>query len=186
MPSPLSIPPDFAARMVEMYGENGRSWLNHLPLLLVELAERWQVTLQAPFSLSYNYAAPGVRADGVPVVLKAGYPNRELLSEMEALRLYNGRAICHLLAADFEEHALLLERIQPGQPLWQVGDDEAETEIAARLMQQLWRPLTVENPIIPTLAQWTGALRRLPDYFADGVGPFPRRLVETAVCVSKA
>jgi streptomycin 6-kinase len=169
--------------MSEVYGENGRSWLKRLPAILQELAARWQITLQAPFSLSYNYAAPAIRADGAPVVLKIGVPNPELYSEIEALRLYNGRFICHLLACDLDRGALLLEHIQPGQPLWTLADDEAETAVAGQLMQQLWLPLPDENAVIPNLAQRTAGLLKLSDYFEDGFGPFPRRLVETAVAL---
>ena len=94
--------------MSEVYGENGRSWLKRLPAILQELAARWQIILQAPFPLSYNYAAPGIRADGAPVMLKIGVPNPELYSEIAALRLYNGRSICHLLDYDPDHCALLL------------------------------------------------------------------------------
>lgn len=171
--------------MSEVYGENGRCWLHRLPHLLAELTARWQITLQVPFSLSYNYAAPAVRADGAPVVLKIGVPNPELYSEIEALRLYNGRSICHLLDYDSDHGALLLEHIQPGQPLWTLADDEAETAVAAQLMQQLWLPLPNPNTVIPDLAQRTVGLLKLSDYFEDGFGPFPRRLVETAVILRR-
>lgn len=168
--------------MVEMYSENGRSWLAQLPHLLNELAERWQLTLQPPFKLSYNYVAPVTRADGTTAVFKIGYPDPELLTEMETLRLYNGRFACQLLASDPENYAMLLEHIQPGQPLWSLADDEAETAVAAQVMQQLWQPIKPEDhPLLPTLARRTIALTRLSDYFEDGFGPFPRRLVETAV-----
>lgn len=168
--------------MVEMHGEGGQAWLARLPQRLDELAARWQLTLQPPFKLSYNYVAPVIRADGTTAVLKIGYPSPELLTEMETLRLYNGRFACQLLASDPTQYAMLLEQIQPGQPLWSLADDEAETKAAAQLMQQLWQSISAEDhPILPTLARWTGALLRLGDYFEDGFGPFPRRLVETAV-----
>ena len=76
---------------------------------------------------------------------------------------------------------MVLEHIQPGQPLWPLKNDEAETGIAAHLMQQLWQVAPEDQSIFPSLAQWTQALLRLSDYFEDGFGPFPRRLVETAV-----
>jgi streptomycin 6-kinase len=66
--------------------------------------------------------------------------------------------------------------------LWTLENDEAETAVAAQLMQQLWQPVSPEDySIFPTLAQYTRSLLSLPDYFEDGFGPFPRRLVETAV-----
>ena len=177
-----SIPQGFAKRIVDRHGAEGQAWLARLPKRLAGLAARWQLLLQPPFKLSYNYVAPVIRADGTTAVLKIGYPSPELLAEMETLRLYNGRFACQLLAADPSQYAMLLEQIQPGQPLWSLADDDAETEAAAQLMQQLWQPIAAEDhPILPSLARWTGALRRLEAYFEDGVGPFPRRLLETAV-----
>lgn len=178
----IAIPQAFTNRMVEMYGEDGQAWGARLPQLLNELAERWQLTLQPSFKLSYNYVAPVTRADGTTAVLKIGYPDPELLTEMAALRLYNGRFACKLLASSPEQYAMLLEHIQPGQPLWSLANDEAETAIAAQVMQQLWQPISPEGySIFPTLERRTKALLSLSDYFEDGFGPFPRRLVETAV-----
>ncbi len=168
--------------MVEMYGDDGQIWLTRLPRMLDELSERWQLTLHPSFKLSYNYVAPATRTDGTTAVFKIGYPDPELLTEMEALRLYNGRFACQLLDSDTEQYAMLLEHIQLGQPLWSLADDEAETAIAAQVMQQLWQPISPEDhPIFPNLERRTRALLSLPDYFEDGFGPFPRRLVETAV-----
>jgi streptomycin 6-kinase len=178
----ITIPTAFAERLIEMYGQDGRVWVAKLPHRLNELAERWQVIIQPPFKLSYNYVAPVTRADGTTAVLKIGYPDPELRTEMEALRLYNGNHICHLLECDTDLHAMLLEHIQPGQPLWSLEDDEAETRIAAQVMQQLWQPISPEDhPIFPDLKRRTRDLLQLSDYFEDGFGPFPRRLVETAV-----
>ncbi|MBE2221845.1 MAG: phosphotransferase [Anaerolineae bacterium] len=176
------IPQAFAKRMVEMNGADGQAWMAHLPQMINQLAEQWQLTILPPFKLSYNYVAPVTRADGTTAVLKIGYPSPELLTEMAALRWYNGRSACHLLDSSPTHYAMLLEQIQPGQPLWSLEDDEAETGIAAHLMQQLWQPIPPEDqPIFPTLEKWTQALLWLSDYFEDGFGPFPRRLVETAV-----
>lgn len=176
------IPPNFSAKMVALYREAGQSWVDRLPNLLNELAERWQVSVQPPFKLSYNYVAPVKRANGSMAVLKVGFPNPQLRTEIEALRLYNGSSICKLLAYDAEKYALLLEYIQPGQPLWTLANNEQETIIAAQVMQKLWQPISSEYyAIFPSLAQYTSALLKLPDFFDDGFGPFPRRLVETAV-----
>lgn len=176
------IPSKFSARMAKMYGEDGQTWIDTLPQKLAGLTERWQLLLQSPFKLSYNYVAPVTQADGTTAVLKIGYPDPELRTEMEALRLYNGRFACQLLEHDTEQYAMLLEHIQPGQPLWSLKDDEQETRIAAQMMRQLWQPINPdEHPIFPDLERRTRALTGLSDYFEDGFGPFPKRLVETAV-----
>jgi streptomycin 6-kinase len=178
----MFLPPDFTAHMLELYGESGRDWLTRLPIILTDCAQRWQLTLQRPFPLSYNYVTAATRADGEPVVLKVGYPNPELLSEIAALRHYNGRGVCRLLAADEAQGAFLLERVQPGVTLDTLPDDEAATAVAAQLMQQLWQPPPAHHAF-PTLAQWTAALLRLRPHFAGGTGPLPARLVDTAVAL---
>ncbi|MCB8982934.1 MAG: phosphotransferase [Ardenticatenaceae bacterium] len=178
----MFIPSDFTAHMLEIYGEAGRDWLARLPAILADCAARWQLKLERPFPLSYNYVAPATRADGTPVVLKVGYPNPELLSEMAALRVYNGRGVCRLLAADEAQGAFLLERVLPGVTLDTLPDDDEATVIAAQVMQQLWQPVP-HNHAFPSLARWTEALLRLRPHFGGGTGPFPARLVDTAVAL---
>jgi streptomycin 6-kinase len=176
----LFIPKDLARRVVEVHGREGEAWLRDLPALIRASEERWSLAIGPPFDgLSYNYVAPAVRVDGVEVVLKLGVPYRELLTEIEALRLFGGRGVVRLLDADGERGILLLERLRPGTPLAGLDDDERATTIAAEVMQQLWRPVPDEHEF-PTVADWASGLDRLRTRFEGGVGPFPARLVETA------
>src|SRR3712207_4867314 len=95
------LPEGFTRRMVDLYEAEGVAWLHELPTIIARCAQRWSIKVHAPFiPLSYNYVAPATRADGADVVLKIGYPNNELMSEIEALRLYAGRGIVQLLEAD--------------------------------------------------------------------------------------
>jgi streptomycin 6-kinase len=176
----LDLPENFVRTVIELHGEAGREWLGRLPALLTGCARRWALTVRSPFEpLSYNYVAPAVRADGTAVVLKVGYPTRELYAEIAALQLYQGRGIVQLLAADPEQGALLLERLQPGTPLSDLADDEQAMAIAAQVMRQLWRPVPLVHPF-PTVAEWAGGLQRLRATFAGGSGPLPAWLVEMA------
>lgn len=173
------IPKKFAKRMIRMNGESGRAWIESLPDTLDEFAQRWSFSLGAPFDLSYNYVAPAVRADGVEAVLKLGFPNRELLSEMHALQVFDGRGVVQLLEADFEHQVFLLERVRPGGELITMEDDEAVIRIAAQVMQQYWRPLNEERPLL-TVENWTRGLTNLRSHFNGLTGPFPAYLVDTA------
>jgi streptomycin 6-kinase len=174
------IPDNFARTMVEIYGEEGTAWLQRLPGLLAECAQRWALTVLRPFvPLSYNYVAPAIRADGTNVVLKVGYPGRELLAEMAALRLYDGHGIVQLLDSDAALGALLLERLTPGMPLARLADDAEGTSIAAQVMRQLWRPVPPDHPF-PTVAGWAAGLGRLRARFGGTTGPLPAPLVERA------
>jgi streptomycin 6-kinase len=175
-----SIPEAFVRTTLQLYGERGATWLQGLPLLLVECERRWSVAVLPPFAnLSYNYVAPAVRSDGMPVVVKAGVPNPDLMTEIEALRFYDGRGMVQLLDADPEQGILLLERLQPGAPLSTLPDDEQATIIAAQVMQQLWQPApAVHN--LPTVARWTSGLKRLRRHYDGGTGPIPAHMVDLA------
>lgn len=176
----LALPDKFARTMTELHGAAGAEWLDSLPSLVADFAGRWSLNVLPPFEpLSYNYVAPALRADGTDVVLKVGVPNPELLTEIEALRLYAGHGIVQILEADPDRGALLLERLKPGTPLSTLADDERATSIAAQVMRQLWRPVPAEHPF-PSLAKWTAGMRRLRDHFEGGTGPFPIPLVEMA------
>lgn len=168
----------------ELYAHEGQVWLNELPQLLSTYAQRWQLSLLPPFpNLTYNYVAPGIRQDGTAVVLKAGVVNPELRHEMAALQQYAGQGAVRLLTADPDNGLCLLARLQPGTSLASLPDDDAATRIAAMVMQQLWRPWpesAVTAGPFPTVSRWAAGLSRLRAEFKGGVGPFPRRLVETA------
>src|SRR5438874_3054339 len=139
----LTIPPEFICRTVEVYGRAGEDWLRDLPSLVADLARRWDLIVGPPFDLSYNYVAAARRSDGTEAVLKLGVPGPWFARQTGALRLYAGRGACRLLEADEYRHAMLLERLRPGETL--VGfartDDEAATRVAAALMRELWRPV---------------------------------------------
>jgi streptomycin 6-kinase len=167
------IPGDFARAMVELHEDNGVAWMKRLPALIADCERRWSLTILPPFAnLSYNYVAPAVRTDGTEAIIKLGVPNYELLTEIAALRLYDGRGIVQLLDADPDQGILLLERLTPGIPLADLTDDEQATAIAAHVMRGLWRPLPPDHPF-PSVAKWAAGLERLRAHFGGGTGPFP-------------
>lgn len=160
--------------------EGGKEWLASLPQLIAACQARWGLRVEPHFTgLSYNYVAPASLPDGTEIVLKLGVPREELTAEIEALRLYDGRAICHLVDADAEQGILLLERLRPGHMLTAVSDDEEATRIAAGVMRRLWRPLP-EAHTFPSVAKWGDGLARLRAEFGGTTGPFSARLVEMA------
>ncbi len=175
------FPADFVQRMIDVYEDEGRAWLEQLPNLIARYEQRWNVRAEPPFPLSYNYVAPATRADGTPVVLKLGVPGSVIAQEIAALRHYDGHGIVQLLAADEENGAMLIERLLPGTMLapLALADDEQATVIAAGVMQQLWRPIDPDHPF-PTIAEWGQGFQRLRAQFNGSTGPFPQRLVEMA------
>lgn len=178
----VNIPENFAGAIVGQHGEAGRVWLAGLPALVARCAARWSLKVEPPFdNLSYNYAAPAEGPGGARLVLKVGVPVPELLSEMEALKVFGGRGAVRLLDADAGWGALLLERLEPGTRLVALceEDDAAATSAAAGVMRELWRPAPAAHDF-PTAAGWGEGLKRMRAHFGGGTGPFPRRLVEEA------
>ncbi|HEX6185868.1 MAG TPA: aminoglycoside phosphotransferase family protein [Pyrinomonadaceae bacterium] len=165
---------------VALHGDAGRVWLDGLPALVEECAARWSLKVGPPFPhLSYNYAAPAEGPGGERLVLKLGVPVRELLSEMEALRLFGGRGAARLFESDAARGALLLERLEPGTQLVPLReeDDEAATSVAASVMRKLRRAAPDAHDF-PTAADWGRGFARCRAHFGGGTGPFPRRLFD--------
>src|SRR5437868_6336585 len=104
------LPEHFTRLMIEIYGDEGVAWLERLPALIDECAGRWSLKVLPPYPLSYNYVAPAIRADGMPVVLKVGVPHGEPIDQIAALRHFAGHGMVQLLEADAEQGAYVLER----------------------------------------------------------------------------
>ena len=176
----MSLPTHFVKTVTSTF-TGGAEWLENLPNLLAECERRWGLAIRpSNFTLSYNYVAPATLADGTEIVLKVGVPNRELRTEIAALRLYDGRGCVRLLDADSDAGILLLERLYPGEMLTTVTDDDEATRLAALAMQTLWRPLPAEHSF-PSVANWAGGLAKLREEFGGGTGPFDELVVDTAV-----
>ena len=176
----MNLPAHFIKTVTSTF-PGGAEWLENLPNLLAACEQRWGLAIRpSNFTLSYNYVAPATLADGTEIVLKVGVPNRELRTEIAALRLYDGRGCVRLLDAAADAGILLLERLHPGEMLTIVPDDDEATRLAALAMQTLWRPLPDEHSF-PSVANWAGGLAKLREEFGGGTGPFDEKLVETAV-----
>ena len=182
MPHPVD-PHGCARKIIEVHGPAGVDWLTRLPALIDRWAERWSLTILPPYPLlSYNYVAPVVGPGGEAWALKAGVPHGELWSEIDALRLFDGRGIARLIDADPHGGALLLERVVPGDGLKSVPDDHERVIIAAEVMRALWRPLAAEHPF-RTMTHLARGLERLRETFHGGYGPFPAARVDRAAAL---
>jgi streptomycin 6-kinase len=177
----LALPEALVHTVSATWGEVGEDWLARLPGILAACAERWALTVGAPRELSYHYVVEVVRDDGTRAILKLGVPRDDLTTEIAALRHFDGRGAVRLLDAESALGAMLLERVEPGNPLAELAewDDERATAIAADVMQRLWRPLPREHEF-PTVADWAAGLGGLRERFDGGTGPLPARLVARA------
>ncbi len=177
---PRSVPEGLVSTTLTLRGAEGAEWLGRLPALVTRCERRWSLEVGPPFpELSYNWAAPALRADGTAAVLKLSFPNVEFRAEAEALRLFDGCGAARLLEVDLDRGVLLLERLEPGLPLTSVEDEEEATSIAASLLEQMWRPVPPDHPF-PSVSDWARGLVRLRRNFGGGTGPMPATLVARA------
>jgi streptomycin 6-kinase len=176
----FTIPEGFVQQIIAVHGDEGLAWLERLPTILARCEQRWGLTLASPFApLSFHYAAPAMRADGTPVVVKVCAPTGEFEQEAEALQLFDGHGMVRLLDYHRDDEVLLLERLVPGTLLGTLEDDEAATSAAATVMRQLWRPVSAGHPF-PSVIDWGRGFVRLRQHYDGGTGPFPAALLTEA------
>ncbi len=209
----MQLPHEFISTIQNVFKEDGEKFLAVLPSTLDEVSQRWGLSDVQPVpNLSFNFVAFAKRPSTAPqssrgstqdVILKMGVPNRELISEMMALKYFNGDGACQLLECDEERGFLLLERLKPGIMLSELDDDDERTNIAADVMQKIWRPVeTLESNStlrahelfdngqhpqgtraarlqnLIRLSDWFDELKKIRPHFNGGTGPFPKEILE--------
>jgi streptomycin 6-kinase len=160
----------------------GAAWLESLPRLAEDCAERWSIRLGEPFGQGHvSLAVPATLSDGGQAVLKLNFPENESAGEADALAHWRGEGAVRLLELDRDRNALLVERADPGTSLWEVGDDEEATLIAASVLRRLWcRPPPDGHPFRVLAAEagrWMAELRSAWEALGR---PFEQRLVDAA------
>jgi streptomycin 6-kinase len=117
-------------------------------------------------------------AEGEQAVLKVQQPHRESEHEAAALALWDGDGAIRLLDSEPEEHALLLERCEPGTPLSSVGA-EAALDVFVELLPRLWKPVGAPfGTLAAEAAWWADSLEETWERFAR---PFERRRLDAAL-----
>lgn len=175
-----TVPEEFKLRIISTWGEAGVEWLDRLPTIITTCARRWRLSVQSPLSdLSYNFVAYVMTDNGTQAILKIGVPNPELATEIEAVRMYQGRYAVKLLEADLNLGALVIQRLVPGIPLSALKDDEQATSIAAQLMRDLPIPEPLHHQF-PTIERWALAFDRYRKRFDESNGPLPKKIVKKA------
>jgi streptomycin 6-kinase len=190
----MNFPADFTRNILASFEDEGRKWLANLPALIEEASRRWGLNdIQPVPNLSYNFVAFATRPERSgtfsatkskdKVVLKIGVPHRELVSEMTALKLFDGDGVCQLIDCDEEKGFLLIERLEPGAMLADLENDDERTQIAMDVMRKLWRsvPAAGDGGLSKRFIQledWFAELKNIRAEFDGGTGSFPKEILE--------
>lgn len=148
------------------------AWLEALPGLAADCAERWELLLEEPVDTPHSLVVPAGEA-----VLKLNAPGHfEADFEAEALAHWNGEGAVRLLEHDPGRRALLVERCRPGTHLG--GHGAAELRVVASLLPRLWRPPAEGHPFRLAADEAVRWARELPQRLE---GRVPRPLLDEAV-----
>jgi streptomycin 6-kinase len=157
----------------------GRQWLHQLPVCVQALVERWSLRLEPPYQESHvSIVFPVAAADGSPAVLKVQFPHPECEHEAEALRRWNGQGAVRLFAHDPVDHALLMERCEPGSPLSSIDPGEA-LQVFTDLLPRLW--IHADEPFRSLHDESVGWAEQLPSSWERAGRPFEMEMLKAAL-----
>ncbi len=177
----IIIPQDFIDKTVSRKGREGQQWLDSLTDVVGRLAVKWNLKIRDTFSnLSYNFVVNVENADGSTAVLKVGWKtDKEFKFEYDSLKIFDGHGIARVLEYSDAEPAMLLEKLEPGKMLSLIEDDEEATEIAAKVMKELWQEVP-SNYSFPSVGDWGLEFARIRDRFGGTSGPLPKEIFNKA------
>jgi streptomycin 6-kinase len=174
----FSVPEHFAAFTVTRTGEAGRQWIERLPRLVEALCRQWNLVIDGstPMHGGLSVVVPVHHGD-VACVLKVGWVDESTAHEALALSAWKGNGAVRLFAAEPESGALLLERLDSGRSLNDVGVEEAVI-VAGRLLRRLAIPAPERVPRLRDVAELFS--QTLPERWERCGRPLPRRRLDQA------
>ncbi|WP_261305617.1 aminoglycoside phosphotransferase family protein [Paenibacillus andongensis] len=176
-----SLPKQFIQTLRDVHKGKADGWLRDFDRLIYDCEERWQMKMMSPFDLSFNYVAAAKRKDGTEVVVKLVIPGDEFVSEVDALKLFNGNGIVKIIDVDIAKGILILERLIPGQTLASLENEEEAAHIASQVMRKLWMPVHSNSSSIPTTLHMEEKLINIYKRNTEGLGPITKEILQEAV-----
>jgi streptomycin 6-kinase len=173
----IEIPTSFVVDVLRREGEAGRRWLDSLAAQVASCCADWGLTVDgAPMHGGLSLVLP-VRRGKERAVLKLVWAEADAAQEALALAAWGGHGAVHLLAAEPERRALLLERLDPTRTLGAVPTGEAFA-VASRLLRRLAVPAPPEVPRLADVAAELAAA--LPERWERAGRPIEVHLVDAA------
>jgi streptomycin 6-kinase len=121
-------------RLEARFGLSVDAWFDELPALLKNLGERWQLRWGPPIALgTVSVVLRCQDASGRSAVLKVSPDRPRIAHETRSLRRWDTPHAPSVLAFDEQAGALLIEAIEPGEPLVRTGRYPALEDVAALL-----------------------------------------------------
>ena len=130
--------------LIACIGDAATEWFEKLPEILKQCKEKWKLSNIKPYDdLSYNYVCSGKSEIYGEVVLKVGFPHKELYTEMDALKDFNDGSVCKLYDSCKVLNAMILEIAVPGDTLWSIKAHNEKIRIAAHIINSV--PIKIKD-----------------------------------------
>jgi streptomycin 6-kinase len=179
----FKLPEPFIKKMKGVHGDGASAWLTNFDELVADCEKQYDLNIKHPFDLSYNFVAPAKRSDGSEVVLKVVVDQKEFEAELLALQLLSGESTVKVLAFERERGIMILERIQPGQTLAEIEEDDKATLIAANVMKKLMIPAPVDSNLSTVLDRENSLKRIYQNY--NSYQPVSKATIEEALFITE-
>jgi streptomycin 6-kinase len=155
-------------------------WLDAIPRLVAECAERWQLELEEPFDTPHSLVVPAGAA-----VLKLNAPTHfEADHEADALERWAGQGAVRLLERNDDARALLVECCLPGTELRDAGVEEEA--VVAELLVRLRAGVDGRHPFRLLADEADRWAEEIPRRYAEAGKPFERSLLDAAAGVYRS
>ncbi|WP_137789369.1 aminoglycoside phosphotransferase family protein [Bacillus sp. E(2018)] len=177
------LPDLFIKQIIGVHGEKANEWLSKFEEILSYCEKNYDLHIQQPFNLSYNFVAPATRSDDCEVVLKVVIDQKEFETELRALQLLSSENTVKVLAFEKERGMMLLERIQPGHTLAEIENDDKATILAANVMKKLMVPAPVDSNL-PTVLDRKNSLKRIYQNYNSYL-PVSKATIEEALFITE-
>lgn len=148
--------PELPASLVEHLSRGGSNpWLEQLPEILECCRDKWGLTLgRAVDEIKRSFVGFALLPDGDQAILKVVEPDADLMAQMEALTIYDGRGITRVIDLNKELGATLLERIRPGTMLAGHPDRAERAEITGQVLLELHKTPPPAAHGLPHFQAW--------------------------------
>ena len=173
-------------RIRQIHGEGGARWLTGLANRLVDLSGLWSLEIDETRMSSASLVARATSSRHGAVILKLAIDEAAFSAELAALEAFSGNAVVRLLEKAPIHHAMLLERVVPGEPLSAIANrdtDEEPTRIAVGVfleMQASARNGERSAALRDIGQEGLDAIRACRTAYRDGYQPIPARTLAMA------
>lgn len=138
----------FIDTQIQLRGrEKAEEWIKNIPKLVKKYENEWEIEIDKEFpDLSYNFVASAKTGSGQNVVLKIGFlGDKQFLTEAATLKIYDGKGAIRLLKENLEDYVLLLEKCNPGDPLYSLNNEDKETLIFTEVCKKIWKSSVIDH-----------------------------------------